>query len=72
MGHHGTVVCEGVTGRCRGRAAPVVLWTVRDLSDPETAFLGHLCDSTFGFLFDPFLWVLWLSCCAVIEPVLES
>ena len=21
----------------------------RDLSDPETAFLGHLCDSTFGF-----------------------
>jgi hypothetical protein len=40
----------------------------RDLSDPETAFLGLLCDSTFGFLFDPFLWVLWLSCCAVIEP----
>ena len=51
---------------------PVVLGTVRDLSDPETAFLGHLCDSTFCFLFGPFFWVLWLSCCAVIEPVLET
>ena len=25
MGHHGSVVCEGVTGRCRGRAALLCL-----------------------------------------------
>ena len=39
----------------------------RDLSDPETAFLGLLCDSTFCDPLDPFLWVLWVFCCAVIE-----
>ena len=38
----------------------VVLVTVRDLADPETAFLGHLWQH-FLFLFsDPFLWVLCL------------